>query len=472
MRVVLMIVSFFYVSSAFSQEVVWYNTIRGVGFDEANDISVGPNGEAYVVGTFKDTLTYVVDSTEVSITSYKGTYDLFLSKFSANGNLEWIHSTGGNQKDECMAVASDKEGNVYVTGHYEGGLNFGFGKAKGFLNSSGGSGQDCFIAKYNTEGVLQWIKSIGTYSFQSGVDIEVDESGNVYVLGELNNNSVTFQLKNGETRIKPEDVSLFVAKLNKTGQFLWVNELGGEGRKTAFSLDVNQEGQVVVCGNFHQNLITGSEKTEGYKSSGYTNDSFVIQYDSEGQLIWEKIFKSKSAIYCFDVAFNDLNQVYITGEMNDSLMVDDKAFVTRENSVMYLAKISNGKLDWLKHAEGERGESGGRNLCLDQSRVFVSGWMDGGLCLQQNSSTSQCVTYNCDCIYGNGVLVEFDFTGNAQSIRPIGGKKSQHVLAQIESYKDRLYLSGSVRGVIPAMSNGVTNFTSILTDVSVMVLEK
>ena len=80
--------------------------------------------------------------------------DVFVAKYTAAGAPLWARragSTGGDMK----AVAVDGQGNVVVTGYFQGTVDFGAGP----LTSAGG--YDIFVLKYSAAGGLPWAKRFG-----------------------------------------------------------------------------------------------------------------------------------------------------------------------------------------------------------------------------------------------------------------------------------------------------------------------
>ena len=90
-----------------------------------------------------------------------------ISPFNGSTNF-WIKLLGGTSSDTGTGIAVDSSGNVYVTGH---------------TGSQGAGGNDILIAKYNTSGVTQWLRTLGGTGTDAGTGIAVDSSGNVYVTG-------------------------------------------------------------------------------------------------------------------------------------------------------------------------------------------------------------------------------------------------------------------------------------------------
>ncbi|MCH2633222.1 MAG: SBBP repeat-containing protein, partial [Acidimicrobiales bacterium] len=86
---------------------------------------------------------------------------------------------GGTQTDYSRGVAVDGSGNVYVTGHFTGTVDFGAGD----VTSTGG--YDVFVTKLNSSGVHQWTNTYGSTQDDTGNEVAVDSSGNVHVTGNF-----------------------------------------------------------------------------------------------------------------------------------------------------------------------------------------------------------------------------------------------------------------------------------------------
>ena len=92
---------------------------------------------------------------------------------TSSGVKQWTKQLGTSTTDYGNDITSDSSGNVYVTGSIYGGLNG---------NTNAGA-SDLFVVKYNSSGVNQWTKQLGTSSSESGNGITSDSGSNVYVTG-------------------------------------------------------------------------------------------------------------------------------------------------------------------------------------------------------------------------------------------------------------------------------------------------
>ena len=192
-----------------------------------------------------------------------------------------------NQND----MATDKNGNVYITGYtndtsfnnvnaitlkYNSSGQFQWAQyydsigyytkiaIDDFGNSyiSGLSSKGLLIIKYNTQGVLQWNKFYSNGNW--ALDIITDNLSNVYMVGLSNGNRHT------------------TLKYNASGTLLWAavdSILNGTGYSN-IALDNAKNVYVTVRGD----------------TTGYASTSNIIKYNSAGIKKWESIYKSNFSL--------------------------------------------------------------------------------------------------------------------------------------------------------------------------------
>jgi uncharacterized delta-60 repeat protein len=232
----------------------WQKILNSAFSDEGRGIAVDASGNVYVCGQ-----AYVSSAVGFQI-----------AKYNTSGNIQWQRRLGDGPSDGAVgqSVAVDSVGNVYVCGSagYSGLGNIQIAKyntsgvyewqrrlnnelnvasVSGYsvaTDSSGNvyicgvsiAGQSILIAKYNTYGVIQWQRSLGSAtSTDNGYSVAVDSSGNVYVCG--------YSDRTG-TR------DLQIAKYDTSGTIQWQRRLGGPFEDTGQSVAVDSYGNFYVCG--------------------------------------------------------------------------------------------------------------------------------------------------------------------------------------------------------------------------------
>ncbi len=153
-------------------DLLWNKNIGGSKPDVLENMILGENGELYVTGYFNEQ-TQLGD---IKLTG-SGDNDVFIAQLDEDGNVLWAKSAGGDFDEASLDIAADASGNLYITGHFFGQANFG----NEAIVSTGNN--DIFIAKYNADGSFAWTKKAGGIGDDSGRGIGVDKDGNVYITG-------------------------------------------------------------------------------------------------------------------------------------------------------------------------------------------------------------------------------------------------------------------------------------------------
>ena len=162
--------------------VDWATKIRGTNSDEGFGISVDSSGNVYVTGYFTSTLTlYNEDGTAFGTTlTNSGYYDAFIAKYLADGTVDWATRVAGTSYDYGQGISVDSGGNVYIIGNYSSSPLTFYNKDGTAFGTTLSNSSSTFIAKYNTNGVVQWVASCGG----NGRSVFVNNGENVYVVGD------------------------------------------------------------------------------------------------------------------------------------------------------------------------------------------------------------------------------------------------------------------------------------------------
>ena len=107
-----------------------------------------------------------------------------VKQISSSVGKHWVKGAGGMDsvgvgRNFANASAVDNYGNVYITGDFQYTANFDGIKLKGANN------RVFFIAKYHSDGSLQWVKQAGDkiLGYSSGNSLAIDSVGNIFVTG-------------------------------------------------------------------------------------------------------------------------------------------------------------------------------------------------------------------------------------------------------------------------------------------------
>ena len=142
--------------------LLWVRQLGTSGLDGAYGVAADELGNVYISGQTRGNLA----GTNL------GSYDTFLAKYDASGNLAWTRQLGTENSDSNHGLSADGLGNVYLSG-----------TTLGSLDGANAGNADTFVSKYNASGSLLWTRQFGTSKIEFGSDVSADGLSNVYVAG-------------------------------------------------------------------------------------------------------------------------------------------------------------------------------------------------------------------------------------------------------------------------------------------------
>jgi hypothetical protein len=276
-----------------------------------------------------------------------------------SGNHLWSKRFGdaGNQWTE--GIATDANGNVLVSGAFEGTVDFGGGP----LTSAGI--WDAFVAKLDPAGDHLWSQRIGEQAYAF---ITTDAAGNVLVVGYFQG---TVDLGGGPLT-SAGDWDVFVAKLDAAGNHLWSKRFGDASLQGAESIATDAAGNVLVTGYFEGTVDLGG----GPLTSAGDSDIFVAKLDPAGNHLWSKRFGDASLQVGFggsDAAGN----VLVTGYFEGTVDLGGGPLTSAGSYDVFVAKLDpSGNHLWSQRF-GDASLQAGFGTIDASGNVLVSGHFEG-----------------------------------------------------------------------------------------------
>ncbi len=300
-------------------EFVWAKRMGGVSQDAGCAIALDAAGNVHTTGVFNDTADFDPGSGTFDLISvdYR---EIFVSKLDSVGDLVWAKAIGGTGDDIGLGIAVDGAGNVCTTGEFDGTVDFDPGAGTYTLTSEGND--DIFISMLDEAGAFLWARAMGGTAYDYGIDVTVDDAGNVYTTGffygtvDLDPGPGTFELTTAGDR------DVFVSKLDSVGDFAWAKAMGGTAVDRGISIAMDVAGNVYTTGYFNGTVDFDPGPGTFDLSSAGDREIFVSKLDSAGDFEWAKSMGGASEDDGWSVAVDSAGNVYTTGYFNGTADFD------------------------------------------------------------------------------------------------------------------------------------------------------
>ena len=292
-----------------------------------------------------------------------GSCDIFVAKLDPNGNWLWVVQVGGTGPDWGAGITLDGAGSAYVTGSFRGTVSFGSHTLTAYVNYN-----DIFVAKLDSNGNWLWAaKASGEYT-EYGASIAVDGWGNTYVTGMFDS-TITFD-RHTMTTNGARDI--FIAKLSPSGTWLWAVNAGGGSWDEGYDIDVDVEGNAFVAGYFNGTATFGSQTL----TSGGGIDIFVAKLNSNGNWLWAVQAGGTADDRGHGIALDGSGNAWVTGIFCLAASFGSHSLaVSGYDSDIFVAKLDpSGNWLWAVRAGGTKPDVGYR-IAVDGSDIaYVTGY--------------------------------------------------------------------------------------------------
>jgi len=301
-----------------------------------------------------------------------GDNDAFLCKYDLNGNLLWARSEGALLSEKAIGNTYDSDGNIYICGYFSDNTKFNG------VTHTGAGGRDIYLAKYDQNGVFQWIQYAGSSGRDEAKSIKCDASGNVYICG-MYSNGANFS---GQVVNSPNGYyNAFLAKYNSSGTLQWIQTGGGDYDEVAWSLALDNTNRIYVTGEFNASANFG---THQIITSGNA-DVFIAAYDTDGAIVWIKKAGGPLIDRARGIGCNGIN-VYLTGQFGATANFGTSMVSAADSSDIFIAGINSaGDFLWSASVGGvpdaleTLGYESGNAICADiNGNVYSTGGLLNG----------------------------------------------------------------------------------------------
>lgn len=422
-----------------AQTWYWVKQTTGTGSVQPMSSSTPASGYTFLCGFFYGSPTF-----NTTTLTDPGNGDGFLTRLNTNGTPAWAVSISGTLDQYATAVIS-YGADVFVTGSYSGTTTLGTTSGSPVTITGSGLTNNFFVARYNTNGVLQWVQTLPALGDCDPEDIElntslqriyisgtatggafalcydytgalqwntaitcsqvksgglaVDASGNTHLLFSFYG---TLTIPTGGSFTATSGEKLLLAKLDGTGAYVTGSAIG-QGTSSSFiirpeDIDIDLSGNLYLGGEFQSGTLILSGNS--VPNSG-NRDVFLAKYNSSYAYQWHTKTSGAGGEAMTALCVDNSGNVFagVQNFENNALTFAcyptfNALFGNTDEKLLIMKYTSAGVLDWIINPELSSGMTNiGAISTNGNGTAIVSGMNVGTSVFGSTTLTSSGIAY-------------------------------------------------------------------------------
>ena len=382
--------------------LVFVNQVRvnnqGDDSTYAESITVDADRNVFVAASFQGELS-LGTTTLSSIPEEDGgaSRDILLARYNANGELSFAYRLGGDQTDNGYALATTPDNKIILVGRFKREVDFDPSGARE-VRQAGFNSTDIYMARYNPDGSLEKVVTLGGNSFQAANHLTLDSQGNVIIAGFYENQIALRPGSSAESFVHADTKNGFVAKYDSDFNFRFglplVLPQNSLAQKIAITTHIHtdQNDNILVTGKFTGQLDAAGQRLNAVES---TSDIFLASIAPDGTLNFIRQYGGPGDEETRDVTVGPDGTIYLVGNFAGGLDLDpdrqDDNLTAQSGSDGFLAQLDpSGNYRSVQPFRGD-GDVTLKRLIVHPSQaslMTLTGMFDGTLALNESISLS------------------------------------------------------------------------------------
>ena len=291
-------------------QVVWVFPIHTPIFDHTPHISLDAQGNVYVAGAYYLPTDFDPGPGQY-IQSSIGSRDVFVAKYTPNGDFVWAETGGGNLHSWVNDLAVTKDGTVYAAVYNMQGATYG----PYSLSWNG-------MIKLDSSGQYLWVKPFGGLADNES-KIVLNDQEDIFI-GGLFYSSGDFDPGPNSHILLPYDSNPdgYICKWDSSANLDWVKQFTGPGKFRCTGIDLDLGGRIVLAGDFTDVIDFNPDSAASFSLLAQFRDAFHMRLTSSGDFDWANQITGIGEQKVWGMQVTPTNHLLSAGFFNDSTDFD------------------------------------------------------------------------------------------------------------------------------------------------------
>jgi hypothetical protein len=433
--------------SATDGQFNWVRSIPGLGVDNPRGMTLDSQDNIYIAGDFTSTISFPTNPPTPTVTT--GGNDVFIAKFSSNGNFEWGRKIGGTSTDLGADIALSGDTMILVNGTYRFNIQFDHGGSLPNIVTSN-SNTNVFVAAYDTSGSYLWNRLLGSSGADRTYNLLVDDSARIWVSGYMVNEAFMDIGQNNVVLAKITDANPFAVAYDlQNAAFSRLISPQSNNFASTEALALSPQGDIWTGGRFRGSLVLDSLPNFSLHSpASNVFTSFWARYSSGFDTAWTTISRGGGTMDGVNkIRHDQFGNLYVAGQFNGRVNfnpIGSPHFVTSLDQIdAFVASYSpSGLLRWMHRIGGPNKDQATALAVDDHGNVLVGGQFFDDIFLPTPNGFDT-ITAIPTGVFNNPdiFILKLDSTGNVLFSHRLGGA-NEDIVNDIHFYPNGDYLIG------------------------------
>jgi len=413
-------------------------------------------GEVYLAGEWRGDLMVafpdgVSESTDFTTTF--GGIDGAVVKLDPGGNVRWAFKVGGDGDDRINDIHVDENGHIYICGALaNGNASFaGTGTIDATTEFFNPGFEKAFLAKYDRDGLLVWVKFAGGIEFSDGRGIASNKEG-VYLTGS-HQGTISFGMLPPYTSVSGTD--MFIIKYTPDGDEIWHVSAGSD--QDDYGEDITcDETNVYVCGRFSGSVLdykdlSGEMVISTINTADGQFDGFAAGFTTDGFHQWTRIIASGMDDDCRGLVM-DSEHIYLAGTIGQEAIfpfypANPVPYKGGKDAYVCALTRTDGATRWVRTLAGDAdGNQVVNDLSMDLSgSLYMTGFYNTNVVTTDSVNDSK----GLEDIF----LASYTNSGDEKWIKTAGGSGIDMGNGVCAATPEIVYLAGEYMDITAFDSN-------------------
>ncbi len=386
----------------------------------------------------------------------------FLEARIAPANLAYAIGVGGTGNQSIQEIGVDAAGNTYVTGKFQGNVDFDPGPGVNSRLALAGD-TDSFVAKYTSTWALAWVDVIHASNEPlDNIQLAVADNGDAFIAGEFGtapNTTLSFSDHLGPPsqtlNHQGSGTDLFVAKIGTSGGFQWVTQYSSDSvGLRADDIATDSNGGIYFVGSFFSLGGPGSVSFDSFSLNvdANENDLFVVKLQDGATPAVVYANDTNSTVTAgFDrstIAVDTTGQAVIAGSFSGSINLAsiDSPFTLTATSPLdnFVARLNPVGTWVMAEALFPRAAQDSNPVVAlaPSGDIYIGGSFSSPTIFSPGTSTTTFTPAGL----GDAYLLHLDNSGSTVSVAQFGGKGDDSGGVVVVGKNGDVYFGGGFAG--------------------------